>query len=574
MNAAVACAALLAVGVLLASIRLSWQSRAAAGRPRPWRTALLLAGQAAAALLLYLAMFPPPARTAPGVLTVVTASASDAQLARIGRHDRVVALPEAPASAAVERVADLATALRRNPGVERLRIVGAGLVPRDRDAVRGLGLEFDAAPLPRGLVELWSPRRVPAGSSWRVSGVVNDLPGGTVELVDPAQRRIIGVSPGPDGRFSLEAEARTPGRSLFRLRISDAAQRPVEDIELPLLAVAGAPLRVRVLAGAPGPELKYLRRWALDAGVQLQSDLVLRPGVRVLRSAATLQPDALRELDVVILDERAWQSLGASGRGTLAEALREGLGVVIRITGTLTDRDRRELQALGFDLRDAELPRTTRLAGIRTSLSRRPLSVESRDGVPLLRDSRGLPLALWRAEGRGRIALWWLSDSFRLALDGSPAVHGTLWSEALATVSRARGRREPVLQDTDPRVHERVVVCGLDADASAAAPGGERVPLLRETSGCTAYWPETDGWHVLDVGGDAWPIYVRAADEAPGLRARELRVATAAIAADRSRRADAQPSPGTPGSPWPYLLACLLALGGTWWLERSRAGLR
>jgi hypothetical protein len=393
-----------------------------------------------------------------------------------------------------------------------------------------------------------------------------------VELIDPSQRRIGSVSPGPDGRFSLEAEARTPGRSRFRLRVRDAAQRPVEDIDLPLLTEAGAPLRVRVLAGAPGPELKHLRRWALDAGVQLQSDLVLRPGVRLLRSAATLQPDVLRELDVLILDERAWGSLGAAGRSTLAAALREGLGVVIRITGPLTDRERGELRALGFDLRDADPPRTARLAGIPMALSRRPLSIEARDGVPLLRDSRGLPLALWRAEGQGRIALWWLSDSFRLALDGPPAAHGTLWSDALATVSRARGQREPELRGSDPRVHERVVACGLDANASIVTPGGERVPLLRESSGCAAYWPTTGDWHVLDVGGTEWPVYVRTADEAPGLRAHELRAATAAMAVDRTQRADAQPPPRAPGSPWPYFVACIVTLGATWWLERSRLG--
>jgi hypothetical protein len=365
-----------------------------------------------------------------------------------------------------------------------------------------------------------------------------------------------------------------PGRAQFRLRIRDAEQAVVEDVEVPLLTVASTPLRLRVLSGAPSPELKYLRRWALDAGVELQSELALRPGVRVLRSAVPLSADALRELDVVILDERAWQSLGAAGRDTLADALRAGLGVVIRITGALTERDRRDLQLLGFDVRDVELEQVVRLAGVETTLSRRPLHVESRDGVPLLRDGRGEPLALWRAEGRGRIALWWLSDSYRLALDGSRAVHGTLWSNALATVSRARGKREPQLLDADPRVHARQVICGLDAsaDANVQASDGQRVPLLRESSGCAAYWPESAGWHVLDTGDGDWPFHVRAAGEAPGLHALELRDATSAMVTNRSQRPDAQPTGRAPGTPWPYLLGFLALLGATWWLERSRVG--
>jgi len=574
VNVAVVSAVLLALGVLLGSARLLWPSRPAAARVRPWRTALLLVGQSAAALLLYLAMFPPPARTTPGTLAVVTANATDEQLAMIRRQDKVVALPEAPARGALERVADLATALRRDPSIERLIVVGAGLPPRDREAARDLSLEFEPSPLPRGVVELWSPRRVPSGSAWYITGVVHDVPGGTVELLDPSQRRVASASPGEDGRYTLRAEARTPGQAQFNLRVRDASQAVLEDVEVPLRVVAGAPLRMRVLSGAPSPELKYLRRWALDAGVDLQSDVTLRPGVRVRRSAVPLGPDALRELDVVILDERAWQSLGATGRAALLEALRAGLGVLIRITGALTERDLEELQALGFDLRDADGPRTARLAGVQTALSRRPLRVESSDGVPLLRDSRGEPLALWRAEGQGRIALWWLGDSFRLVLDGSPGVYGTLWGNAFATVSRARGAREPELADVDPRVDVRQVICGLDADAQASvqAPDGGRVPLLRESSGCAAYWPEVAGWHLLDAGGDEWPFHVRAAGEAPGLQAQELRATTAAMVASRSQRQHSSPPTGVPGSPWPYLLACLVALGGTWWLERSRVG--
>ncbi|HSJ95776.1 MAG TPA: carboxypeptidase regulatory-like domain-containing protein, partial [Myxococcota bacterium] len=115
MNAAVVSAVLLALSVVLGAARLLWPSHPAAARARPWRTALLLIGPAVAALFLYLAMFPPPGGTTPGTLTVISANATDAQLTTIGRQDKVVALPEAPGDVALERVADLATALRRDP---------------------------------------------------------------------------------------------------------------------------------------------------------------------------------------------------------------------------------------------------------------------------------------------------------------------------------------------------------------------------------------------------------------------------------------------------------------------------
>src|SRR5512139_680299 len=168
MNAAMVSAALLAFGVLAGSARLLWHSwRAApARRPRPWRTGTLMLGQMVAAVLLYATMWPPPTPVASDSLTVVTARATPEQVARIAADRRVVALAEAPVLTGVERVPDLATALRRHPSVAQLKVIGAGLPPRDLDAARSLGVTFDAAPLPSGLVELWYPKRVASGATW------------------------------------------------------------------------------------------------------------------------------------------------------------------------------------------------------------------------------------------------------------------------------------------------------------------------------------------------------------------------------------------------------------------------
>ena len=61
----------------------------------------------------------------------------------VARHtssnDGVVAV------AIAERVPDLATAIRRHRGTRDIVVVGEGLAARDRDAVRGFPLRFDAA---------------------------------------------------------------------------------------------------------------------------------------------------------------------------------------------------------------------------------------------------------------------------------------------------------------------------------------------------------------------------------------------------------------------------------------------
>jgi hypothetical protein len=572
MTPAATTAALLVLIVLFASARLVWNERQLRPPSRPWRPAALLLGQAGGAVLLYLTMFPPGLGDGSAVLTVITDGADAAQLQRVAARHPAVALPEAPEVDGIDRAADLATALRRFPGTRRIEVVGGGLPLRDLDVAGALSVAFDAAPLPRGIVELWYPQRTPGGKAWRIAGRANGVPGGTVELLDPARRPLLRKDLQADGRFVLEAVARTPGRTTYVLQLRDAGGQLVEQLDLPVQTVGGTTLRVLLLSGAPGPELKYLRRWAVDAGLQLGSDIALRPGARILRSATPLTADSLSRLDIVILDERAWHALTEAERSAMTEALRHGLGILLRLTGPPDDALHEDLRKLGFSLRPAELPQATALDGIPIALTRRPLRIEAADGVPLLRDSAGEPLALWRAEGRGRMALWWLSDSFRIGLDGAPGAYGSLWAGALATVARPSAVRVPRFPGIGARADRRQVICNLESDASVTAPDGKRSLLLRDRSGCAGYWPESGGWHVLSVADSQWPFYVRSHGEARALLASELRSATLGIEAERIADPDMQASAPVPGSPWPYFLVFLLVSGATWWLERSGVG--
>src|SRR3546814_3659571 len=63
-----------------------------------------------------------------------------------------------------------------------------------------------------------------------------------------------------DGRFVLDALARTPGRAIWQLRLFDARQQVRETHPIPLATLAGDALRVALRAGGTNAELKYLRR--------------------------------------------------------------------------------------------------------------------------------------------------------------------------------------------------------------------------------------------------------------------------------------------------------------------------
>ncbi|MEO7433680.1 MAG: hypothetical protein ABIR62_17070, partial [Dokdonella sp.] len=138
-------------------------------------------------------------------LVVLTPGATPAQTAALSSASTVVALPGSGASRTIESVPDLGTALRRHPQSQQLRIVGAGLPPRDRDAAHGRVVRFDPAPAPTGVVELHVSEAIRAGSTWRVSGQIDGVAHARVELRDPAAAVVASTAVDDAGRFSLQA---------------------------------------------------------------------------------------------------------------------------------------------------------------------------------------------------------------------------------------------------------------------------------------------------------------------------------------------------------------------------------
>lgn len=567
--------AMLALG-LAALLGSSYTLRSA----RPHRI-LRIALQLATALLLYFCLFPPPTREdfAAGDLVVLTPGATPAQMEALPSATAVVALPGAMDHGGVETVPDLGTALRRHPDSRRLHLVGNGLPSRDRDAARGRVATFDAAPLPRGLVELDTPAWVRAGSAWRVAGRAEAVANGRVELRDPAGALVTASALDAQGRFALNALAKGEGETLFMLKLLDKDGVRVEETAIPLVARAGESLKLLLLAGAPDPELKYLRRWAADAGLALDSRVALSDGVALTEGAAALDTDALRAADVAIIDERAWASLDASRKMAVVAAVRDGLGLLLRVTGPIAAAVAEDWAALGLRTRAADatpiisLDKVLGLGDSGLSFTQRALAVDAADAAPLLRSDDGSPLALWRNDGQGRVALWWLADSYRLVLGGERARFGSLWSEVLTTLARARGEAAPDLPRA-ARVDERALLCGITPDAAVEIEQGTRIGLIveRETTqhGCAAYWPAQPGWHRLISAGQRWPFYVRAGGEASALAAAENAEATRALIGAPGADA-AIATRASPRSRWPFFLAWLALAALLWWFERAAA---
>lgn len=573
MTYAQVCLLIVVAIIAISSARMVWKHKANADRKR---LVLLFILQASSVVLLYFTLFPPE-RSAPAQqLQILTANPPKNKIGG-EQNIRVVALPEAPKSAAAERTPDLATVLRQFPNIKQLHIVGDGLPARDQQAAQGISIQYQVQSISQGIVELAVPKLVAPGQQWFVSGrVAQDF--AIVELLDPSDAVVDTVSTQKNGVFKLSDFARGTGNTLYHLRVRDAQKKSVELLALPIITQEPQKLNVLSISGGVNPELKYLKRWALDANVNLQSSISMGLGKQIQTAPLQLNEASLKELDLLIIDERAWMALYASNQLAIRVAVQNGMGVLLRLTGPLSRSARSQWRSYGFNIQEANsvqalhLPEPSEQKKL-PELMRQSVKVSSPDAVPLLVDSRGQSLGLWRAVGLGRVGVWWLTDSYRLVLSGNENSYGALWSELTTTLARAKYKSTLQLPNQSLWVNERAVFCGLNARAAITNPAGNLNPLLLVTEGvnknCAAYWPKHTGWHQVLNAEQKQMFYVREENSATALHRRAVQQATMALASTAKPSTSANRI-SVPGVSWPYFLAWLLLTTLLWWLERIR----
>lgn len=521
---------LLTLGILILAVvfgllRCTLRQRRA---PMPkLRFTFLLITQPTLAALLYLGLYPPPTAVTADTLTVFTAEAPVSTPAKGLR----IALPEAPPAVQAQRFPDLASALRRFPNISRLHIVGQGLELRDLEAAKHRPLTFSPSAKPTGLIQLSAPRQVAVGNSFQVSGRVQGIAQGRVELLTPAQQRAAETRLTSHGAFSLSGSVKTAGLAAFQLRIFDAHNKLRETFPITLEVQAPPPLRILVLAGAPTPELKYLRRWALDAGATLHTRISAGDGLILGDAPLTLNTETLNKFDAALLDQRSLGALSSNELRNLKQSIEAGLGLLIRTESTLTAGERTRLRALGL----------------------------------------AQPSGTWQAVGRGRITTMQASDTFKQVLAGESSQHAQFWSHAFAAI--ARPSTQPEAPSIPAFIWPNVAaqLCGLATNAAVIAPNNTQVPLAIDPATgsrrCAAFWPTQPSWHQIKSGRTSTGFAVLNSEIGVALRAQQRLDATQALAT-ASFPVQAKRLTQQNGSPWPWLALWLTLASAVWWLER------
>ncbi|MDB5421903.1 MAG: hypothetical protein JWR59_1850, partial [Brevundimonas sp.] len=452
------------------------------------------------------------------------------------------------------------------------------------------------------LIALAAPPRVAPGADFQAGGQVSGVAGASVDLVDPAGRVTDTQKVAAGGRFIVTGTVRSQGLASFTVRLRFGG-RTLEEAALPVRVESNAAPRVLILAGAPGPEVKYLRRWATDAGFAVTTQVSAGGGVALGDAPISINSESLRRFDIAIIDDRSWAALGGERSAVLA-AVRDGMGLILRSSGGADEAGRGQWRSLGFavsgggETAPIALPPSAEAAIARTrrgippagapldlntgdevlpEIGRLAVTLGGEGTVPLLRDAGGSALSAWRASGRGRIAVFTGVDSFGLTLVGRSDLYGDWWGGMLSAVARPAPGASPAF-DGPAWVGDRISLCALAADPRVEAPTGQITRLQPDPAaqGCAGFWPNESGWHSLraktpEGAEQVWAFYVHPADKLAAVRATRDRDATLMLTGAKPSGPQAF-GPEAPGSPWPWLAAWLVVTSGLWWLERSSRG--
>lgn len=622
-------AGLVAAAAWLLVAALEWRRARRGGGGSPARRGVRL-GLVALALLAAVALQARPASLqAPQPATVVLATPG-ATAAEVAAATAAVAADAAwavpgragePRAAGAPPLADAGTLGRRQPGLERIRVVGHGLTAAEWEELPGLVEAAPAPPLPFGVRAISWDRQVALGEVLEVRGEVASAPPEGAELTlrgagGEARAKVAGGG----GPFVLRVVPRAAGRHRLTLRVG-AASGAVEET-LGVDVRAASPPAVLWLEDAPTLESRELAQWlAPRGGAVAVRSRVSRTAWRETRAGlpgdlalAVLTPELLARFDLVVLDGGALEGLRGSERAALAAAVRDGgLGVLLRPEAAAAG----PVAPLGVGFTLRRVPDAAELAarlawgdgGEAPELALPPRELAgSPELVPLAADRAGRLLAAWRPLGAGRVGVALVDGTWRWVREGSPAAHRRYWQEALRALGRpaAAGPRwtapagplrvgAPVALSVGPAA-EPPPARVRQLDAGGAAPPGSLtapeplgdVPLaLRQGAGeptrwAATWWPRSPGWHQVGEGDGALALWVDPADRWVPLRLAERRAATAdrvagaagAPGAARSDRALPAPLP-VPWPRWPWFALFVAAAAALWaedlWRRRTAA---
>lgn len=582
--------------LLLALLLGAWLTWAAVRRPDRRRLAgrILASGLAVAALVLLLR---PPQLTrsysATEAVLLTQGYVPDsiqALLHRLQPKPQVFRFGVTGGSAA--EITDFAAFRQEHPRVHTLHVLGYGLPAEELAALDSLHLVPHLSSLPAGPLAASWPQEITLGEELQVQGTFGAAEKATWLYLQAAGRNrdSVQIKKGQAQTFSFRFKPKTTGRFTYALAWKNGTD-PLTQEQLPFTVLPPRVLHVLVLSSAPSFEVKFLKNALARQGHSVavrsqvskalyQTEYANLPAL----SLARLTPALLQKFDVVLQDEGALQSLSASEKQALQQAVRQqGLGILTSFSGKPTKAAPFFAEA-GFRQISQKQAKNVSLnwTGGKAALEVPPvLLTPGAQGQPLVWEQTPTQaVAVQYRKGAGQVGVSLVTETFPLALGGDSLAYQQYWATlltALAKPQEARARvqlasllppsaGQPLTFTSAPqpvqafyRLADDTLPTEALASPSGLLPGSftSQVPALKE------------GWYQIQTASDsAGSIYVHGEKAWQTLKLqqqqqallRSVKAHSAALAGDFPLQ-ESMPQ-------WPFFLLFVLSTGFLWLEEK------
>lgn len=429
---------------------------------------------------------------------------------------------------------DIAQLPLREPALANIDVRGFGLSHEQWQTLPGdVDVEFTAPPI-SGFTNMHWRRALVAGETLHIGGRYTNQAVDTVitlRLLNPAGVAVDETRVRNEDYFSLSARPRASGNLVYSLQAWTGDSLLHEQI-LPISAGTPAAINIMVEQSAPSFETRQLKNYAAGNGARVLINSQISRGKFISQATnlpddaeITFSPQTLAVQDVLIMDGRALTLLAAQQQKWLADAVAEGLGIIIFADASLLEASENLKTGLlaGFELasnQDAPIELVPRLISNPASGWQQPLPVtaiqlQATAADLLIDDGHGRALVLNKSFGLGHVAVSLIKQSHRWLTAGHRDHWSDYWAALIAAIGRPRSDSYllPQADDVFPRIAERTAVCALSNDENlvvtitAAGNGsiqsGFDIPLTPDKLGaprhCGWFWPQNEGWHQVQL---------------------------------------------------------------------------
>lgn len=400
--------------------------------------------------------------------------------------------------------------------LNKIIVLGNGVQPYDFWQLGDKNIEFLEGEIPAGIDKINFKTSAVEGEDWSVKARYSKPKiGNQIVLQAPGNLPLDSVQFDEiqNTVFLLQAKLKTPGNFVYELVEKDSTGIEIKREPLPLRVQPDQQLSIVMLNAFPTFEIKYLKNFLAELNHQIlvRSRLTQRRYKyeyfnRERQTFQSLTAATLEDVNLVILDAGAWQSLSRKEQNLVRTAVeQEGLGVFL-----MPDENSfyGNQPLANFDFTRTAQSEINLENGVGVSTFGYVFNSKS-DMSTTLKSGNSL-LAAQQFLGFGSVSTTVLANTHELQLKGNKVAYKAVWSEILKPVLKAEDEvvfwedsHQSVYKNEPYEIQFRTAL----KDFIVEDTNGNTIPIsgnpdIEELWSATFY-PEQSGWNQLQITTDS-----------------------------------------------------------------------